>query len=136
MHIAFLTSEYPHPRTSPAAGIGTSIKNMVTALAKKGVDISVFVYSQKEDAVFIEEGIKFHLIKHRKFNLFGWYLHRKFLQNYLNKYIAVDKIDAIEAADWTGITAFMKLRCPLVIRFHGSDSYFCKLEDRPQKKKN
>ena len=136
MHLAFLTSEYPHPRTGPAAGIGSSIKNMVTELVKREVQISVFIYSQKENAVFTEGSIKFHLIKHRKFHFAGWYLHRKFLQNYLNKYVAVDKIDAVEAPDWTGITAFMKLRCPLVIRMNGTDAYFCKLENRPQKKKN
>ncbi|WP_029035373.1 glycosyltransferase family 4 protein [Salinimicrobium terrae] len=136
MHLAFLTSEYPHPRTGRAAGIGTSIKNLVTELVKRGAQISIFIYGQKEDAVFTEGGIKLHLIKHQKYRLFGWYLHRRFLQNYLNKYIAIDKIDALEAPDWTGITAFMKLRCALIIRFHGSDSYFCKLENRPQKKKN
>jgi len=136
MHLGFLTSEYPHPRTGPAAGIGTSIKNMVTELVKREVQISIFIYDQKEDAVFMEGSIKFHLIKHQKFPLFGWYLHRKFLQNYLNKYIAIDNIDAVEAPDWTGITAFAKLRCPLVIRMNGSDAYFCKLENRRQKKKN
>ncbi|WP_324721928.1 glycosyltransferase family 4 protein [Salinimicrobium sp. HB62] len=136
MHIGFLTSEYPHPRTGPAAGIGTSIKNMAEALEEKGIQISVFVYGQKENAIFTEGGIKFHLIQHQKFRFFGWYLHRKFLQNYLNKYIAVDGIDTIEAPDWTGITAFMSLRCPLVIRMNGSDTYFCHLEKRPQKKKN
>ena len=109
---------------------------MADALAEKGVRISVFVYGQKKDEVFIENGIKFHLIKQQNFPLFGWYLHRKFLQNYLNKYIAVDEIEAIETPDWTGITAFMKLRCPLVIRMNGSDTYFCNLENRPQKKKN
>lgn len=136
MHLAFLTSEYPHPRIGPAAGIGTSIKNMVAEMVKRGVQISVFVYGQKEDVVFTEGGIKFHLLKHRKFRLFGWYLHRRFLQNYLNKVIAVDNVDAVEAPDWTGITAFMKLHCPLVVRFHGSDTFFCKLENRPQKEKN
>jgi glycosyltransferase involved in cell wall biosynthesis len=30
----------------------------------------------------------------------------------------------------------MKLKAPLVIRFHGSDAYFCKLEGRKQKFKN
>jgi glycosyltransferase involved in cell wall biosynthesis len=30
----------------------------------------------------------------------------------------------------------MKLKCPLVIRMNGSDTYFCHLENRPQKKKN
>lgn len=136
MHLAFLTSEYPHPRTTPAAGIGTSIRNMVSGLVQKEVEVSIFVYGQKEDDVFVEKGIKFHLIRQRNFKLLGWYLHRKFLQNYLNQYIAVDSIDAVEAPDWTGITAFMKLKCLLLIRLHGSDTYFCHLEQRPQKKKN
>ncbi len=136
MHIGFLTPEYPHARTGPAAGLGTSIKNMVNALIIKGIQVSVFIYGQREDDIFTENGIKFHLISHRSYRMFGWYLHRKYLQNYLNKYIIVDKIDAIEAPDWTGITAFMKLRCPLVIRMNGSDAYFCKLENRPQKQKN
>lgn len=30
----------------------------------------------------------------------------------------------------------MKFRIPLVIRFHGSDTYFCHLEKRKQRKKN
>ena len=136
MHLGFLTPEYPHPRTTVAAGLGTSIKNLALALVAKGVKVSVFVYSQKEDAVFTEDGIMLHLIKHRRYKYLGWYLYRKTIQNYLNKYIAVEKIDAIEAPDWTGITAFMKLRCPLVIRLNGTDAYFCKLENRPQKKKN
>ena len=136
MHLAFLTSEYPHPRTTPAAGIGSSIRNMATALAKRGTKISIFIYGQQQDEIFSEEGIKFHLIKQREYKLLGWYLHRKFLQHYLNKYIAVEGIDAVEVPDWTGISAFMKLKCPLVIRFHGSDAYFCNLEGRPQKKKN
>ncbi len=136
MHLGFLTPEYPHPKTNPAAGIGTSIKNMVTALAEKGIKVSIFIYGQATDEIFNEGGIKFHLIKQRKYKFLGWYLHRRFLQNYLNKAIVQDKIDAIEAPDWTGITAFMRLKCPLVIRFHGSDTYFCYLENRPQKKKN
>ncbi len=136
MHLAFLTPEYPHPKSNPAAGIGTSIKNMITALAEKGIKVTVFIYGQSTNENFTEGGINFHLIKQRNYKFLGWYLHRKFLQNYLNKAIVKDKIDAIEAPDWTGITAFMKLKCPLVIRFHGSDAYFCHLENRPQRKKN
>ena len=136
MHLGFLTPEYPHPKTKSAAGIGTSIKNMITSLTENGVKVSLFIYGQSKNEFFSEDGVKFHLIKQQKYNLLGWYLYRKFLQNYLNNAIAVDKIDAIEAPDWTGITAFMKINCPLVIRFHGSDTYFCHLENRPQKKKN
>ena len=136
MHIAFLTPEYPHDRVSHAAGIGTSIKNLVVALSQKKITVSVFVYGQEEEAVFAEDGVTIYLIKNRKYKFMGWYRHRKFLQNYLNTHILSKNIDAIEAPDWTGITAFMRLKAPLVIRFHGSDTYFCHLEKRHQKIKN
>lgn len=136
MHIGFLTPEYPHKRVTHAAGIGTSIKNLVVALAQKKIEVSVFVYGQQEDSVFSEEGITIHLIKNRKYKFMGWYFHRKYLQNYLNTKILTEKIDIIEAPDWTGITAFMRLKALLVIRLHGSDTYFCHLEKRKQKLKN
>ncbi len=136
MHLGFLTPEYPHPQMEASAGIGSSIKNLVKALVKMKIEITVFVYGQKENFIFYEDGINFHLIKQQKYEFLGWYLHRRFLQNYINKIILDDRIDAVEAPDWTGITAFMKLKCHLVIRLHGSDTYFCKLENRPQKRKN
>lgn len=136
MHLAFLTSEYPHEHVTHAAGIGTSIKNLVVALSQLEVKVTVVVYGQKENAVFEEGGVCIHLIKHRTYKMMGWYCHRKFLQSYLNRLILAEKINAVEAPDWTGITAFMKLKAPLVIRFHGSDTYFCHLEQRKQKWKN
>lgn len=136
MHIGFLTPEYPHQRVTHSAGIGTSIKNLVVALIQQGVFVTVFIYGQAEEGVFSEDGVKIHLIKAQKYKAFGWYLHRKFIQNYLNNYIVSDSIDLLEAPDWTGITAFMCLKVPLVIRFHGSDTYFCHLEKRKQKLKN
>jgi glycosyltransferase involved in cell wall biosynthesis len=136
MHIAFLTPEYPQERVKYAAGIGTSIKNLVVALVKKGITVSVFVYGQNEDAIFQEEGVKIYLIKTQKYKAFGWFWHRKYIQGYLNKHIVSEGIDLIEAPDWTGITAFMNFKVPVVIRFHGSDTYFCHLEHRKQKLKN
>lgn len=136
MHIAFLTSEYPHEKVQHAAGIGTSIKNLVLALHRARVQVSVFVYGQQEDAQFIEDGVKVHIIAQKHYSFLGWYHYRKHIQHYLNQYILQDKIDLIEVPDWTGITAFMNLKAPLVIRFHGSDAYFCHLEQRPQKFKN
>ncbi|SFN32935.1 glycosyltransferase family 4 protein [Salegentibacter flavus] len=136
MHLAFLTPEYPHPHSSPSGGLGTSIKNLAEQLIKKDIRITVFVYGQEKDLVFEEEGIRFHFIKQLNYDFFGWYRYRKYLEYYINKVILAEQIDAMEAPDWTGITAFMKLKCPLVIRMNGSDSYFCRLEDRSQKKKN
>jgi glycosyltransferase involved in cell wall biosynthesis len=136
MHIAYLTSEYPNARVTHAAGIATSIKNLAVVLVEKGVEVSVIVYHQKEDAVYVEHGVTIHLIQSRRFKSRTFYKYRKFLQNYLNDLTVKENIDIIEAPDWTGITAFMRLKAPLVIRFHGSDAYFCKLDDRKQKFKN
>ena len=136
MHIAFLTPEYPHPRIKRAAGIGTSIKNLAVALSRKHIQVTIFVYSQSEDAVLEDEGVTLHLIKHKKYPIGGWYLYRKHINQYINRVVRNQNIHAIEAPDWTGITAFMKFKIPVVIRLHGSDTYFCHLEGRTQKKKN
>ena len=136
MHLAFITPEYPHEKVTHAAGIGTSIKNLVTALKSQGVAVSIFVYSQATDEIFYENGIKIHLIKRKKYRFFTWFFYRKHLQYYVNKYIEVDKINLVEAPDWTGIMAFINLKTPVIMRFHGSDAYFCKLEGRKQKLKN
>jgi glycosyltransferase involved in cell wall biosynthesis len=136
MKIGFLTPEYPHPRIKHAAGLGTSIYNLVTALVQKDIKVSVFVYAQKEDAVFEENGIWFHLISDKNYAFAKWFWYRKHIQHYINTIITEENINLLEAADWTGITAFMKFKVPLVIRFHGSDTYFCHLEGRQQKLKN
>lgn len=136
MHIAFLTPEYPHEKVVHAAGIATSIKNLATALNVKGLKVTIFVYSQPKAEIFEENGITIHLIEHKKYPLHTWFFYRKHLQDYLNTFIVKENIDLVEAPDWTGITAFMKLKVPLIVRFHGSDAYFCNLEGRKQKWKN
>jgi glycosyltransferase involved in cell wall biosynthesis len=136
MHIAFLTPEYPHQKITHAAGIGTSIKNLAVALVRKNCLVTVIVYGQKESIVFEDDGVTIHLVGDRKYHFAKWYCYRKFIQNYCNKIIKEQKINIIEAPDWTGITAFMNISIPLVIRFHGSDTYFCHLEKRKQKLKN
>lgn len=136
MHIAFLTPEYPHKKISHAAGIGTSIKNLAVALVKEKCKVSIIVYGQNKSLVFEDEGVVIHVLEDRKYRFAKWYLHRKHIQNYCNQLIKEQNITILEAADWTGITAFMKFKIPLVIRFHGSDTYFCHLEKRKQKLKN
>lgn len=134
MHIAYLTPEYPNPRLSNAGGMGTSIKNLVTSIISLGHQVTVIVYGQKEDVQFDADGISFHSIKQKRYSIGGFYFYRKHIESYVNKH--TDTVDIIEAPDWTGITAFMNLKRPLVIRFHGSDTYFCHIEGRKQKRKN
>lgn len=136
MHISFLTPEYPHEKVFHAAGIGTSIKNLAEALTKEGIKVTVFVYGQKTQEILVENGLQIHLIKNEKFRFFGWFLYRKYIQEYCSAIIKQENIELLEVIDWTGISAFMNFQVPVVIRFHGSDAYFCHLEKRKQKAKN
>ncbi|OXA81475.1 Glycosyltransferase involved in cell wall bisynthesis [Flavobacterium aquidurense] len=137
MKIAFLTPEYPHPLTGNSGGIGTSIKNLATGLLQKGIVVRVLVYGQKEDDIFDDNGIVIQQIKNVKLKGLSWFLTRKKLEKIINKLYSNKEIDLVEAPDWTGITSFIKPnKCPIIIRLHGSDTYFCHLDNRPVKRVN
>lgn len=132
--IAFLSPEYPHPKTGSSGGIGTSIKNLAMGLLAEGCSVRVLVYAQKEEAVFYDNGICIQQIRNVKFKGLSWYLTRKKLQNIIDTLYEDKKIDVVEAPDWTGITSFISpKKCPVVIRLNGSDTYFCHLDQRPVK---
>lgn len=134
MKIGFLTPEYPHERTGSSGGLGTSIKNLAHALTALGHEVVVLVYEQKQDAVFFDKTVEVHQIKNIKFKGLSWYLTRKKLEKTINFLYDKNKIEIIEATDWTGITSFIKpKKCPIVIKLNGSDTYFCNLDNRPVK---
>jgi glycosyltransferase involved in cell wall biosynthesis len=136
MKIAFLTPEYPHPKTGSSGGIGTSIKNLAAGLLAEGCSVRVLVYGQSEEGVFDDDGICIQQIRNLKFKGLSWYLTRKKLQRIINTLYQQKQIDLVEAPDWTGITSFIDAKCPIVIRLNGSDTYFCHLDQRPVKWKN
>ena len=65
MKIAFLTPEFPHPKTGSSGGIGTSIFNLSKALTGFGHEISILVYGQDKDDYFLEDNIHFYKIKNK-----------------------------------------------------------------------
>ncbi len=132
--IAFLTPEYPHPKTGNSGGIGTSIKNLAVGLLAQGCAVRILVFGQTADAVFDDNGIVVQQIKNVKLKGLSWWLTRKKLERIINALYANQEIDLVEAPDWTGITSFIKpKKCPVVIRLNGSDTYFCHLDQRPVK---
>ena len=133
MHIGFITSHFPFHDTKSVGGIGTSIKNLSGELVALGHNVSVFVYGQEKDDKFIEGGITLVKIKNIKIKGLSWYLTRKKIQNTILKEHKISKIDIVETPDWEGISSFISLRCPVVIRLNGSDTYFCHLDNRPVK---
>ncbi|MCK0180177.1 glycosyltransferase family 4 protein [Flavobacteriaceae bacterium S0862] len=136
MKIAFLTPEYPHYQTGNSGGLGTSLKNLALQLTNSGIKVTVFVVFQHEDNIFFDEKVKIISVKKQKHKILGWYKERKRIQKIIQTEITSASIELIEVPDWTGISAFMKFSVPLVIRLHGSDGYFCKLDNRKQKFKN
>jgi len=134
MKIAFLTPEYPHSATGNSGGIGTSIKNLAMGLLEQGAVVRVLVYGQKEDGVFDDDGIIIQQIKNVKIKGLSWFLTRKKIERIINDLYKRQEIDLVEAPDWTGITSFIQPKsCPIIIRLHGSDTYFCHLDNRPVK---
>ena len=133
MKIAFLTPEYPHSKFANPGGIGTSIMNLSHGLVNAGHKVTVLIYGQAKDELFEEEGIVFYCVKNIKIKGLSWFLTRKKLERIINKLYLERKIDLVEAPDWTGITSFIKPKCPVIIRQNGSDTYFCHLDGRSVK---
>ena len=136
MHVAYIVSHYPHKAFGHDGGLGTSVYNLVEKLNVLGIKVSVFIYGQKKEFTLEEENVTIYSLTDSKVKFFRFYFNRKKIERFINETIVEKSIDIIEAPDWTGITAFMKFKIPLIIRFHGSDAYFCHLEERKQKLKN
>ena len=134
MKIGFLTPEYPHEKTGNSGGLGTSIKNLAHALTALGHEVVILVYGQKKDAFFLDAKVEIHQIKNIKFKGLSWFFTRKKIEKIINSLYENNKIEIVEATDWTGITSFIKpKKCPIVIKLNGSDTYFCHLDNRPVK---
>lgn len=133
MKIAFLTPEFPHTKMGSSGGLGTSIMNLSKGLVSEGHEVSILIYGQKEDEYFNENNISYYRIKNIKIKGFSRLLTQKKIQKLINKLVRENKVDILEAPDWTGITSNIKPSCPVVIRLNGSDTYFCYLDQRPVK---
>jgi len=136
MKIAFLTPEYPHPKTGNSGGIGTSILALSQGLTSLGCEISILVYGQNEDDYFVDKNIHFYKIKNIKVKGLSLFLTQKKVERLINSLYHSGKIEIVEAPDWTGFTAFIRPKCPIVLRMHGTDTYFCYLDNRKVKYRN
>lgn len=133
MKIAFLTPEFPHPKTGASGGIGTSIYNLSKGIAQLGHSVFVLICGQNEDEMFVEDGITYFRIKNIKIKGFSRFLTQLKIEKLINQLVKTEQLDLVEAPDWIGITSSIKPNCPVVIRLNGSDTYFCHLDARPVK---
>ena len=136
MKIGFLTIEYPHPNIGNSGGIGTAIYSLVRGLQAQGHQITVIVYGQPHDSAFKENGIQFYTVENKAVKGLSMYLTQKKIQRLINSLYASQQIEVLEVPDWQGVTAYVNTPCPLMMRLHGSDTYFCHLENRKLKWRN
>lgn len=136
MKIAFLTPEFPSKEIGHSGGIGSSIKNLANGLLRNNSTVIIIVYGQPQDRIFTEDGLTFYCVKNIKFKGFSLFLTQIKVVSLINSLFDQGKIDVLEAPEWTGFTSFIHPKCPIILRLHGSDTYFCYLENRPVKKIN
>ena len=138
MKIGYILPEFSHPSLEGIryGGIGTFYKNLTDLLIKEGHEVFIFVKTNKILPVVREEKLKIYPFYFKKIPAIGWWLNNKSWEKEINKKIIQNGIDIIEAPEWGGITAFIDVNVPLVLRLHGSDTFFCHLEGRKQKMKN
>jgi glycosyltransferase involved in cell wall biosynthesis len=133
MNIAFLTPEFPHPKTGSSGGIGSSIQNLSHCLVSLGHSVFVYVYAQDTDERFTEDNLTIIRIRNQQVKGLSWWLTRKKIERIINADCKTYGIEVLEVPDWTGISAWINIQCKMVMRLHGSDSYFCALESRKVK---
>lgn len=119
MHIGFLTSEYP---PLPSGGIGTSLRNLARALVAQGHRVTVVGWGrgiEMEDA-----GVRVRFLEETRVPRLGWFLNRARVRRELVRLVEAEGLDVVEAPDWSGLSAGLRLPCPLAVRCHGSATYF------------
>jgi glycosyltransferase involved in cell wall biosynthesis len=123
MKICYICPEYPE---GPHGGIGTFTQRIARELSKRGHQVRVIgVYKETYNAPDYEEdgNIKVWRLRERK-GKFGWVISWFKQYQIIKRWIKENEIDLIEAPDSRGWYAFWgKLSIPLILRFHGSQTY-------------
>jgi len=122
--IAFVCGEYP---PGPHGGIGTMTRLLARSLVQEGHEVRVAgVYPSSYPASDFEEdeGVRVWRLREPGFRL-GWVPARMGLFRLIEEWAAAGEIDIVEAPDYQGFTAgWPALPVPVVVRLHGSASYF------------
>lgn len=119
MHVGFLTPEYP---PLPSGGIGTSVKNLARALVARGHRVTVVGWGPV--AELEDEGVRVRFLGHTRVPRMGWLLNRRAARRELLRLVEDEGLDVVEAPDWCGPSAGIRLPCPVAVRCHGSATYF------------
>ena len=130
--IGFLTTEYPGI-TSNYGGIGTSIKDLSDFLRDRRLIPVIILVNNDEDSFQNLDGISIVKIKRIRIPGLTAYLTGFKISKVVNDLVRHGKVEVLEVPDWTGLSAFVKVNCPIVMRLHGSETYFKFMEGKAAK---
>lgn len=130
MHICFITNEYPKVGF-PHGGIGSFVKTMAEALAKKGIQVSVvgLNYCAINETEELNQVTVIRLKKSKVKGL-AWYFNSKSIANSIYDIHKKKPIDIIEGSEL--FLAFLpKINSiKYIIRLHGGHHFFAEAENR------
>jgi len=122
--ICFICSEYP---PGPHGGIGTMTQVLSRALAAEGHEVqSIGVYPQNYPGPDREEdnGVRIRRLRGSG-RPFEWAFHRLRLYRDIAGLARRGAVDLVEAPDYEGwVAGWQRLSAPVVVRLHGSQTYF------------
>jgi glycosyltransferase involved in cell wall biosynthesis len=124
MNILFICNEYP---PSPHGGIGTVTQTIARGLFQKGNAIVIAgCYNTISTPLRVDNDNGILIFRLGECKGFLRYVRNRFkLYLLVKKIIKKHAIDICEAPDYQGLLAFWpRLPVPIVIRLHGSDTYF------------
>jgi glycosyltransferase involved in cell wall biosynthesis len=130
--IGYLTTEYPGI-TQNYGGIGTSIKDLSSCLIDRRLNPVIILVNDDNDSVQISEGVSIVKIKRIRFPGLTAFLTGFKVSKVVNELVRQGKMEVLEVPDWTGLSAFVKVSCPIVMRLNGSETYFKFLEGKAAK---
>ena len=121
LRLVFLTPEYP---PLPSGGIGVFVRALARLLAAQGHAVTVVGWKDGGACSWEDAGVRVRFLSASRLPGCGWLLNRWRAQQFIRRLAVSEGVDLVEAPDWCGPSAGMHLPCPVVIRCHGSATYF------------
>jgi glycosyltransferase involved in cell wall biosynthesis len=124
LRIAYICSEYP---PVPHGGIGTFTQVIARAMVRRGHDVRVigsYGGNGSHRAPIVDEGVQVERLPQARGRI-GWVAGRFRIYRRVARLALAGRIDIVEMPDWGGAGAWWPpLPVPLIVRLHGSSTYF------------
>ena len=120
MNIVFICNEYP---PAPYGGIGTMVRVLARELVRQGHlvwVVGIYDTASSED----DSGVRVVRLKRRHVRRLTWLIDRLQISGWIERLHTCIPVDIIEVPDWLGLVPWPLPRVKVVVRLHGSFSFF------------